>query len=351
MVSSRGTQPLLEQVLSGGNRQLQELAAGGLLPLPPDQLIPVQVSLARGPDPELAERARQSLKTLDLRIAAPFLERQAGPDELSFFAAEVARPLVVETILRRRDVPRSLLIDMARWLPGDLQEILLLRQDAILDEPAILAALEKNPQLTPYSRRRIGEYREHLLPQRGAGLLPPAAALRAAAAPRTAREAPDEEAELAAELESARRLPAAGEVEAGTGLSEGQIRLLPVASRLRLTRNASRVMRGILLRDQNAQVAVAVLHNNSFSDQEIEGIARSRAVIEDVLEEIAKHRGWVGRYGIAKALIQNPKTPVPVSLRLMGRLGVRDLRDVSRDRNVPDAVRSNALRLYTIKQK
>lgn len=351
MVSSRGTQPLLEQVLSGGNRQLQELAAGGLLPLPPDQLIPVQVSLARGPDPELAERARQSLKTLDLRIAAPFLERQAGPDELSFFAAEVARPLVVETILRRRDVPRSLLIDMARWLPGDLQEILLLRQDAILDEPAILAALEKNPQLTPYSRRRIGEYREHLLPQRGAGSsLPPATAPRAAA-PRTAREAPDEEAELAAELESARRLPAAGEVEAATGLSEGQIRLLPVASRLRLTRNASRVMRAILLRDQNAQVAVAVLHNNSFSDQEIEGIARSRAVIEDVLEEIAKHRSWVGRYGIAKALIQNPKTPVPVSLRLMGRLGVRDLRDVSRDRNVPDAVRSNALRLYTIKQK
>jgi hypothetical protein len=37
--------------------------------------------------------------------------------------------------------------------------------------------------------------------------------------------------------------------------------------------------------------------------------------------------------------------------RAMGRVAVKDLRDLSRDKNVPDAVRSTSLRLYRIKQK
>jgi len=48
-------------------------------------------------------------------------------------------------------------------------------------------------------------------------------------------------------------------------------------------------------------------------------------------------------------LVQNPRTPVVFSLRLVSRLSVRDLRDMGRDRNIPDVVRSTALRLYRIK--
>ena len=45
------------------------------------------------------------------------------------------------------------------------------------------------------------------------------------------------------------------------------------------------------------------------------------------------------------------RTPLPVSLRLVNRMAVRDLRELGRDKNVPDAVRSTALRLYRIKQQ
>ena len=37
---------LLDQILSGANRQLQVLAASGLVPLPPEELLPIQVALA-----------------------------------------------------------------------------------------------------------------------------------------------------------------------------------------------------------------------------------------------------------------------------------------------------------------
>jgi hypothetical protein len=329
---------LLEQVRSG-NRQLQLLAADGILPLSPEELIPLQVELAQGGDPQVAERARESLRKAETRHAQPFLERRAGEAELTYFAEETSNPALIETILRRRDVPRPLLARLARRVPAELQELLLLRQDAIIQEPAILEALEENPQVSSYSLRRIAEYREHLLRR------------ESSAAPGAVEPAELDEEELAEVLAAARELPAVGEVDEKTGLTEGQIRQLPVPARLKLSRGAPRSLRTILLRDTNAQVAVSVIINNSLSDQEIEHTAANRSVVEEVLETIARRREWVGKYKILKSLVQNPRTPLPTALRLVPRLAVRDLRDVGRDRNVADAVRSTALRLYRIKQK
>jgi hypothetical protein len=334
---------LLEQVRSGSNRQLQMLAAEGMLPLPAEQLIPVQVSLTLGSDLEVATRAAESLKKLDARFAQSYLARDAGPEVLAFFAGYVTHPLVIETILRRRDVPRAILADLARRLPADLQELLLLRQDAIVEAPEILDALEENPDLSSYTQRRIDEYREHLLPRDRSARPGPAVPL------------PGEEIddiELAAELEAVRELPESGEVDVEkTQLSEGQIRMLSIPARLKLTRGAPRSLRAILLRDSNSLVAVSVIQNNSLSDQEVEQTASNRAVVEEVLEAIARNRQWAAKYNICKSLVQNPRTYLPTALRLMTRLSVRDLRELSRDRNVADAVRSTALRLYTIKQK
>jgi len=335
-VADSPSSALLEQIRSG-NRQFQLLAAEGVLPLPPEELIPLQVDLAQGDDEEVAELARQSLRTVDERLAKPFLERQAGPEALTFFAEESSHPMLLEAILRRRDVPRTVLTDLARRLPPDLQELLLLRQDAIVEEPVILEALEENPQLSSYSARRIAEYREHLLP-------------RQRTVPAEIEEM-DEES-LQREIEIARALPESGEFEEErTQLTEGQIRGLPVPARLKLTRGAPRALRGILLRDSNPQVAVSVITNNSLSDQEVEQTANNRSVVEEVLVTIARKREWVNKYNVVKALVRNPRTPIGSSMRLITRLAVRDLRELGRDRNIPDALRSTALRLYRIKQQ
>ncbi|HJX29418.1 MAG TPA: hypothetical protein VJ885_16035, partial [Thermoanaerobaculia bacterium] len=270
--------------------------------------------------------------------AAPFLERQANDQVLSFFASESEHPLLLETILRRRDVPRPLLMDLARRLPADLQEILILRQDAILEEPAILDALERNPQVSGYIQRRIAEYREHLLPQ-----------ARRPVPSTDVEEISDQE--LAQAIEVVRAQTPEGEVETETGLSEGQIRLLPVPARLKLARGASRTLRTILLRDNNSQVALAALFSNPLSDQEVEQAAASRSVVEEVLGAIARRREWVSRYNVAKLLIMNPRAPLAITIKLIPRMSVRDLREISRSKSVPDAVRSTALRLYRIKQQ
>ena len=276
---------------------------------------------------------------MDPRLAGSFLERQASETVLSFFANESSNPGLIELILRRRDVPRRVLVDLARRVPPDLQEILILRQDAILEEPGILAALEGNPQLSSYTQRRIAEYREHLLPrERTAGPPPPVTEM-------------DQE-DLATTVAAMKRaVTVEGEVEDQTGLSEGQIRMLPIPARLKLARGAGRVLRSILLRDSNTQVALSALLSNNLPDQEVEQVANSRSVAEEILEAIARKREWISRYNVAKALVKNPKTPLPISLKLVNRMSVRDLRDLGRDKNIPDAVRSTALRLYRIKQQ
>lgn len=330
---------LLEQVRSGANRQLQLLAAEGVLPLPPEDLIPIQIGLARGGDPEMAGRAAQSLKSIDVRVVRTYLERAAGAEDLAFFAASASHPVLIEAILRRRDVPRTVLADLARRLPPDLQELLLLRQDAILELPTILDALEENPQISLYSQRRIGEYRDHLLPKEVE--LP-------------GLEEVDEidEAALAAAIEVARELPESGEVdEEKTKLSEGQIRGLPVPMRMKLARGAPRSLRSILLRDSSSMVALAALLSNALTDNEVEQTASNRAVSDDVLQAISRKREWVNKYPVGRALVWNPRTPLPTAIKLIAKLSVRDLRDLSRDRNVADAIRSMAVRLYRIKKQ
>ena len=163
---------------------------------------------------------------------------------------------------------------------------------------------------------------------------------------------PDEpsEEEVAAAIEEAREQPEEGERDEGTGLSEAQIRFLPVPVRLKLTRGAPRGLRSILIRDPNPLIAQSVLRNNRFSESEIEQIAQNRNIDDKVLGSIASEREWLTKYRIVHALVKNPRTPVAQSVKLVPRLSVRDLRLLSRDRNVPEPVRATAQRLYRIKR-
>ncbi len=340
---AEGDQPsIAADVLSGENPELQLLVARGLFPLPPQQLLSLQVALARGSDAEVAEAAEQSLLQVDPKIAANAVAEETASEVIAYFASRPSHPVILEAILRKRAVASELLEVLAGTLPPDLQEILLLRQDAIVGHPEILERLEENPQLSPYASRRIAEYREHLLP-RAAKEGPAEPTL-----PAEVQEAEDDDV-VNAVLE-ARDLPAEGELDESTGLSEAQIRRLTIPVRVKLTRGASRTLRNILIKDKNPMVARAVLYGNALSDSEIELITNSRAVVEEVLEVIGQSRQWTRKYSIVHALVRNPRTPIGLAVRLASRLAVRDLRLLQRDHNVAQAVRSTAARLCRIKR-
>ena len=160
-------------------------------------------------------------------------------------------------------------------------------------------------------------------------------------------EVTDEEVEVA--IAEAMEIPAAGEKDEVTGLTEAQIRSLPVPVRMKLARGAPRSLRAILVKDKSTMVAVAVLKGNALTESEVELIASNRSVAEEILAMIANNRQWSRKYSIVHALIKNPRTSVGLAVRMTPRLSTRDLRNLSRDRNVSEAVRNTAARLYRIK--
>ena len=118
-----------------------------------------------------------------------------------------------------------------------------------------------------------------------------------------------------------------------------QIQQMGIVERVRAAMKGSREARALLIRDPNKMVASAVLSSPKLSTSEVERFAKMTNVSDDVLRAIAQNRGWVKNYGVAHALVKNPKTPVAMSLNLMQRLIDRDVRSLAVDRNIPEPLR------------
>jgi hypothetical protein len=326
---------LADQVLDGDNRQLQLLAADGLLPIERAELLRLQVWLACSTDDEIARRAGAALDRVEPAVLAT-AANEVDPDTLDMLVEVVAHPQVLEAALQRRDIAVETLHRLASWIPPELQEILLVRQEDLRNHPEILDSLESNPYLTPYTNRVLREYRDYLLPQR-----------------QVTRVVDDEELEELTDDMVARaigaaaiHIPSKGDLDETTGLTENQVRGLPLAVRVKLAFGASKTLRNILLKDPSPQVAITALNRSAISDREVETLCQSRSISEELLTEVARHRQWIGKYRIMLMVVKNPRTPVNISMTLLPRVQGRDLKTLAVDRNVPDSVRSRAKILY-----
>lgn len=107
----------------------------------------------------------------------------------------------------------------------------------------------------------------------------------------------------------------------------------------------------LLIRDSNKLVARAVLQSPKLSDAEIEAFATMKNVSEEVLRMIALNRAFIKSYTVARALLNNPRTPLDVSLGLIVRMNERDMKTLSLNKNVPETLRAMAFKIYKQKQE
>jgi hypothetical protein len=122
---------------------------------------------------------------------------------------------------------------------------------------------------------------------------------------------------------------------------------MSILDRMKLAMKGSRVQRQALIRDPNKMVSAAVLSSPKLTDSEIETFARMPNVSEDVLRTIGMNRTWTKNYSVISGLARNPKTPPAISLNLVGRLNERDIKGITLDRNVPEALRLAARKFLT----
>jgi hypothetical protein len=117
---------------------------------------------------------------------------------------------------------------------------------------------------------------------------------------------------------------------------------MSVSEKIKLATLGNKEARTLLLRDSNKLVCMAAATSPRITDGEILGLANSRVVNADVLRYIYSSREFLKTYAIKMAIVKNPKVPLPTALKLLLTLQEKDIKELSRDRNVPQTIQAQA---------
>jgi|MudIll2142460700_1097286.scaffolds.fasta_scaffold25185_1 hypothetical protein len=120
------------------------------------------------------------------------------------------------------------------------------------------------------------------------------------------------------------------------------VQRMTTPQKIKLALSGGKDARGLLIRESNKQVSVAVVENPRITDGEIEFFAQSTNLAEDVMRKIGMNSEWTKKYSIARALVNNPKCPAGISMQFVSRMHDKDLALLEKSRNVSEAVRSAA---------
>jgi hypothetical protein len=142
---------------------------------------------------------------------------------------------------------------------------------------------------------------------------------------------------------------AAAEVEPDEGKRQTllqRISHMNVVQRLTLALKGDRTERALLIKDPNKLVQRSVLQSPRLTEMEVELFASMTNLTAEVLRAISLNRVFAKSYTIARNLVNNPKTPLDVTLHLFPRLTSTDLAKLASNKNIPETLRTSAQKLH-----
>jgi hypothetical protein len=396
-VSSNATSnnPVVKAIVAGTAPQGAQMAAArGLLPLDQADMLEALVALRVSDNATIAEASEETLSAQEpetlLGVAA---STETAPAVLGYLASrpDLGREVHEAVTLNARTPDESVAALARATTDGALLELITVNQQRLIRAPAIIEAVIGNPARTSEAERRARETRrEFFEKERGAQQI--AEELRARGQTAAAEfietaetvadaqgftvddawliaehiEVSDDEIdeswlslerieELFEETDE-QRIANVERIISDTR-SEGKevqperlslirrVMTMTVKDRIKLGMKGDREARSILIRDSNRVVALSVIHNPRITDQEIESIAAMRTVSDEVLRVIGLNRAWARSYPIILNLARNPRTPIASAINILPRIHTKDLKQISQNRNVSEAVRRQAVRL------
>jgi len=118
--------------------------------------------------------------------------------------------------------------------------------------------------------------------------------------------------------------------DGGPRLLSERLKAMNVTQKMQLALAGGREERAALLRDVNKTLHVYVLRNPRIALDEIQHAAKQPTLSPDALKLIADHREWGSNATVCSALVRNPRTPLPIALRLLDRIPASDLRAIAK---------------------
>lgn len=330
------------------------MAAEGALPLKPEDLVDLLELMHRDPLAEVANLATRTFSELSIDTLLPLVKARDASLAVLAWTLEVRTDTkVLEACLQNTSTPDEAIAQQAGKLPENLAELVVINQTRLLRHPPLLERIEANPMLSRDQRRRLAELRETFSigkaePEAPAPTPPPPPP------PPPAPEPPPPPVEEAAvpdenliEIKPEEAASMATEEEKNDADAMSKLQKLfsmRTGQKIKEALTGDSQSRSFLIRDPNRLVSLAVLGSPKITEAEIEGIASMKNVSDEVLRRIGTNRDWTKKYTVINSLVKNPRTPLPIAMGFVSRLQPRDIKALTVDRNVPEAIRKAAQR-------
>jgi len=345
---------------------MKMMAARGMAPLPPADMATALYQLSFSDEEAIKSTAFKSAAELPERILGAALEQPLDARVLDFYGRRVFQKLpLLEKVLLNKATADETFRHLATLVDDHGLEMIAKNEERLLRHPPIIAALYMNPKTRMSTAQRALELavRNHVrvegipafdeaakaIQQSGAPTAEQAAADDAAFA-RAAEIATDQAAGLS--LMAVDENEAAAQAEAEAQAAEAAVESSDVAEeekkqkisdlspagKIRLATLGNAFARAVLIRDTNHQVAMAAIRSPAVTDMEALRYASNRGLDDEIIRYIANNRSWVRLNGVKVALCNNPKCPLPVAMRFLPHLNVRDLKALSRSKGIPSAL-------------
>jgi hypothetical protein len=271
--------------------------------------------LASDGDEMVSSRAQDALLSQPVESFVEALKREQALPALYAYAAKnlADKPGVCDAMVQNKNCGAEFLVPAVRHLSTLGIQALMEELDRVSESPALASALEQSASLTAEQKSQLHELH-------GPGNPIDEAALAEAAA--------------AAESDLARRQ---------TLLQ--RLAKMTVAQRVQFAMKGGSEARRTLIRDNNKVVQRAVLQSPRLTDQEVEAFAGMTSLTDEILRSIAGNRAFRKNYTVVRNLINNPKTPLDVTLHMLPILNAVDLKRLTTNKNVPETLRTTALKL------
>jgi hypothetical protein len=362
------------QKLMAAAGPMKIMAARGMAPLRPAELLQAIYQLSFDADPTVRAASEASAAGLPDKIVSPGLAEPLPAPVLHFFAMKLpaARSEALEKILYNHGTADETFVLLAGRLQDRELQIIFENEARILRYPAILEALYGNPEARMSSVNRaielcarngvrvegipsFDEVAKSITedPEAKTASSDGAFAGALASAEQAAARGHPADADLDGERDGERD----GDVDAppppdGEPASGGKRKSmvidftrLKLYEKIRLATLGNEYCRQNLMRDPNRMVAMAAVRSPRITDAEIVKAAGNRSVCEDVIRYIANQRDLTKAYPVKLSLVQNPKCPVALSMKFLPLLQGDDLKQLARSKNVPSALSTAARRL------
>jgi hypothetical protein len=269
--------------------------------------------LVSDPDEMVADRAQQAILSLPMETFIEALKREKALPALFAYAGKnfADKPGICDAMVENKNCTAEFLLPVARHLSSINIKALLEELERISESPALASALEHAASITPEQKAQIHELMGTAIDE---------AALADAAAE--------------AEPDAAKRV---------TLLQ--RLAKMTVAERVQFAIKGGSEARRTLIRDSNKVVQRAVLQSPRLTDQEVEAFGSMTSLTDEILRLIAGNRKFRKNYVVVRNLINNPKTPLDVSLHMLPMVNAVDLKKLTTNKNVPETLRTTALKL------